>query len=183
MLRFWTQSKKQRILTIVIFLIFAILATAVGILAPLSQREINDKNSSLNATQQEIKGLDLPHRTIAIFYNNFLICLMMFIPVAGVAIGAIVLFNTGSYIAAQTLFENTSKGLNVPPLLVLLFLFIFPFTWFEFISYSMAFSESFWFIKRGLQGKWIRELINLGKLIAIAAILLFAGAFIEALLI
>jgi hypothetical protein len=181
--QFWTHSKRQRIQLIIIFFVFAVLATAVGILAPLSKQEITDRNNSLNATQQKIKSLDLSHRVWAIFWNNFEICLMMFIPIVGVAIGGIVLFNTGSYIAAQTLFENNNKGLSISPLLVLLFLFIFPFTWLEFISYSTAFSESFWFIKRALQGKWMRELMNLGRLILITAALLAAGALIEALLI
>lgn len=107
----------------------------------------------------------------------------MFVPVVGVILGSIGLFNTGSYIQAQTITENATKGLNVPPILALLVLFIFPFTWLKLISYSTAFSESFWFIRRGLQGKWMREITNLLKLVLIAAVLLAAGAFMEALLI
>lgn len=183
MSKFWTHSKRQRILTIVIFFLFAIVATAIGVLAPLSAQDATNENNALNQTQQQIRSADLLHRTGAIFENNFLICLIMFIPVVGVILGSIVMFNTGSAIQAQIVVYNTTKGTNIPPILELLTLFIFPFTWLEFISYSTAFSESFWFIRRGLQGKWLREIINLFKLVAITAVLLAAGAFIEALLI
>jgi hypothetical protein len=167
----------------VIFFLFAILVTVIGVLAPLSPQEVSDENNALNKTQQEIKSIDLLHRTAAIFQNNFQICLLMFIPVFGVLLGSIALFSTGSYIQAQTITDNASKGLNVPPILTLLVLFIFPFAWLEYISYSTAFSESLWIIRRGLQGKLAREIINLLKLVLIAAVLLAAGAFIEALLI
>lgn len=170
-------------MTIVIFFLFAVLVAIIGVLAPLSPQEVANQSNELNKTQQEIQSMDLLHRTAAIFQNNFQICLIMFIPVVGVILGSIVLFNTGSYIQAQTLAENARQGLNISPILSALVLFIFPFTWLEFISYSTAFSESLWFIRRGLQGKLAREIINLLKLVLIAAVLLAAGAFIEALLI
>jgi len=183
MSKFWTHSKRQRVLTIVIFFVFAILATVIGILVPLSAQSAASENNALNNTQHQIHGMDLLHRTAAIFENNFEICLIMFIPVVGVILGSIVMFNTGSYIQAEIITDNATKGTNYPPILAFLVLFIFPFTWLEFISYSTAFSESFWFIRRGLQGKWVREIINLAKLVAITAVLLAAGALIEALLI
>ena len=166
-----------------IFFLFAIIATIIGILAPLSAQDTANENNALNKTQQQIQSMGLLHRTAAIFENNFQICLIMFIPIVGVILGSIVLFNTGSYIQAEIVTDNATKGTHYPPILEFLVLFIFPFTWLEFISYSTAFSESFWFIRRGLQGKWLREIINLLKLVAITAVLLAAGAFIEALLI
>ena len=183
-LGFWrnASSRRRRIITIVIFFLFAVLVTAIGVLLPLSAQQATDENNSLNQTQQQIQSMDLLHRTAAIFENNFKICLLMFIPVVGLVLGSIALFNTGSYIQAQTIVENTSKGYNIPPILTLIVLFIFPFTWLEFISYSTAFSETFWFVRRGSQGKWRREIVNLFKLVLITAVLLAAGAFIEALL-
>jgi len=172
----------MRIITIVIFFLFAILVTVVGVLLPLSAQEATNENNQLNQTQQQIQSMDLLRRTAAIFQNNFEICLLMFIPVAGLVLGSIALFNTGSYIQAETIVENTTKGYNIPAILALALLFIFPFTWLEFISYSTAFSETFWFIRRGLEGKWRREIVNLFKLVLITAVLLAAGAFIEALL-
>lgn len=184
-LGFWTNasSRRKRIITILIFFLFAVLVTVVGILAPLSSQEAADQNDQLSKLQQDIRKLDILHQTAAIFENNFEICLLMFIPVVGVVLGSIAMFNTGSFIQAQIVTENASKGLNFPPILALLGLFIFPFTWLEYISYSAAFSESFWFVRRGLQGKLGKEIINLFKLVLITAVLLVAGAFIEALMI
>lgn len=180
--KFWgsASSRRTRIITIVIFFLFALLVTVVGVLLPLSAQEATNENNQLSQTQQQIQSMDLLRRTAAIFQNNFEICLLMFIPVAGLALGSIALFNTGSYIQAETI---STKGYNIPPILVLFALFIFPFTWLEFISYSTAFSETFWFIRRGLEDKWRQEIVNLLKLVLITAVLLAAGAFIEALLI
>lgn len=180
-LEFWKNAspRGRRIIIIGIFFLFAILVTVVGVLAPLSSQQIADENNELNKTQQEIQSMDFAHRTAAIFLNNFEICLLMFVPIFGIVFGSIVLFNTGSVLAAETITNNPS----LPPILVLAVLFVFPFTWLEFISYSTALSESFWLIRRGLQGEWRREIKNLGKLVLITAVLLVAGALIEAFLV
>jgi hypothetical protein len=107
----------------------------------------------------------------------------MFIPIVGIILGSIILFNTGRLTQATIIVENATKGYNIPPILGLAVLFILPDTWLEFIAYSTALSETFWFIRRGLQGEWQREIINLFKLVLITALLLAAGAFIEAVLI
>jgi hypothetical protein len=121
--------------------------------------------------------MDVLNRVGSIFQNNFAICLVSFIPVGGTIFGYYVLYNTGTYIAA----ESISNGL--PPLVVILFLFIFPFTWLEFLAYSTALSESFLLIWRIIKGKGKKELVNTGILIAICAALLALGAVIEAFLI
>lgn len=177
---FWKNAspRGRRIIIIVVFFLFAILVTVVGVLAPLSSQQIVDENNELNKTQQEIQSMDFAHRTAAIFLNNFEICLLMFVPIFGIVFGSIALFNTGSVLAAQTITINRS----IPAILVLALLFVFPFTWLEFISYSTALSESFWLIRRGLQNEWKREIKNLGKLVLITAVLLVAGALIEAFL-
>jgi hypothetical protein len=179
----------RRIIIIVAFFLFAILVTIVGILAPMSAQQIANENSELNSTQQNIQSMDLAHRTAAIFLNNFEICLLMFVPFLGIFIGTYALFNTGSVLAAETITQNAKNATHippippVPPILVLTLLFVFPFAWLEFISYSTALSEGFWLIRRGLQGELKREIKNLAKLILITAALLAAGALIEAALI
>jgi hypothetical protein len=173
----------RRIIIIAVFFLFAILVTIVGILAPMSAQQIASENNELNSTQQQIQSMDLAHRTAAIFLNNFEICLLMFVPFLGIFIGTITLFNTGSVLAAETITYNASRATSVPPILVFATLFIFPFAWLEFISYSTALSEGFWLIRRGLQGEWRHETKNLAKLILITAALLAAGALIEAAII
>lgn len=184
-LEFWENAspRGRRIIIIGVFFLFTILVTIVGILAPMSPQQIADENNDLNKTQQEIQSMDLAHRTAAIFLNNFEICLLMFVPFVGIVIGTIVLFNTGSVLAAQTITLNASNVTGIPPILIFALLFVFPFVWLEFISYSTGLSESFWLIRRGLQGEWKREIKNLGKLVLITAALLAAGALIEAALI
>lgn len=184
-LEFWKNAspRRRRIIIIGAFFLFAILVTVVGTLTPMSSQQIKDENDQLNKTQQEIQNMDFAHRTAAIFLNNFEICLLMFVPFLGIVIGTIVLFNTGSVLAAETISYNASHGTSFPPVGVFATLFILPFTWLEFISYSTALSEGFWLIRRGLQGEWKREIKNLAKLILITAALLAAGALIEAALI
>jgi len=184
-LKFWekTSPRGKRIVLVLILFLFAILVTVAGILTPMSAQQIKDESNQLNQTQQEILKMDFIHRTGAIFLNNFEICLLMFVPIFGLVIGAITLFNTGSVLAAQTITENAGKATQIPPLLVFAALFLFPFTWLEFISYSTALSEGLWLIRRGSQGELKREVKNLGKLILFTAALLAAGAFIEAFLI
>jgi hypothetical protein len=182
--KFWERasSRGRRIGFVLILFLFAILVTVAGILTPMSAQQIKDESSQLNQTQQEILKMDLLSRTGAIFLNNFEICLIMFIPILGLVFGAITLFNTGSVLAAETITDNAGRAMQVPALLVFAALFLFPFTWLEFISYSTALSEGFWLIRRGSQGELRREVKNLGKLILFTAVLLVAGAFIEAFL-
>jgi len=184
-LEFWKNAspRGRRIIIIVAFFIFAIIVTVVGILVPMSPQQIADENNDLNKTQQQIQAMDLLHRTAAIFVNNFEICLLMFVPFVGIVIGTIILFNTGSVLAAEAITLNAGKATGIPPVLVFALLFFFPFTWLEFISCSTALSEGFWFIRRGLQGESKREIKNLAKLVLITAALLAAGALIEAALI
>jgi hypothetical protein len=184
-LEFWknASSRGRRIIIIVTFFLFTIIVTVVGIMVPQSAQQIADENGALNKTQQEIQGMDLVHRTVAIFQNNFEICLLMFVPFLGITIGTLTLFNTGNVLAAETITYNASHSAGLPPILIFAFLFAYPFAWLEFIAYSTSLSEGFWLIRRGLQGEWKREIKNLGKLVLITAGLLAAGALIEAMLI
>jgi hypothetical protein len=84
-----------------------------------------------------------------IFGNNLLICLIMFIPAVGPIFGFYALYNTGAAIEAQIIASSTT---GISPLLAFFVLFLFPFTWLEFISYSTAFAESVWLIRRSMQG-------------------------------
>ena len=176
---FFNNPKKQRIFTIVIFFILSIVATTIGVLTPLSTQEVADKNNAISGTRQQLLNTDTIRRTASIFQNNFLICLIMFIPVFGIMIGSIVLFSTGSVIRAEII---ATYGNSVPPILGFISIFIFPYAWLEFISYSTALSETFWLFRRGLQGRWAREIINLGKLVLITAVLLATAAFMEAVI-
>jgi uncharacterized membrane protein SpoIIM required for sporulation len=111
---------------------------------------------------------------------------MMFIPVVGWVLGFWVLYNTGVVIAAQGM---SASAHGVPALVLFFALFIFPFTWLEFISYSVGLAESFWLTFRVIQSfaskgiSFKRELKNASTLITIVTLMLLVAAIIEVVLI
>lgn len=165
---FWRNAptKIKRILTIAAFFVLSIIITVAGVLTPLSHEEASEIEKELEEIQENIN-------TQLIFGNNFMICLAMFVPVAGPIFGSYVLYNTGVVIAAASVVEGW------PSLLVFLFLFAFPFTWLEFLAYSAAFAESIWLTWRIIQRKGKKELVNTCMLISICAVMLLTAAIVE----
>ena len=172
--RFWqtSSSRDKRILTIVVFFVISLIVTSAGALTPLNVQDANSINQEIEQLRQNIS---VQH----VFGNNLMLCLPMFIPFVGPIFGLWVLYNTGVVIAAETIATSP----QVSPLLTLFMLFVFPFTWMEFISYSTGFAESVWLIRRGTQGLGKRELKNAAILIAIVAVMLLLAAIIEVALI
>lgn len=171
-LYFWRNvpRKMKRILTIVTFFLFSVIITVAGALTPLDLEEANKIEEQLEEMRESVN-------VQLIFGNNFMICLAMFTPIAGPIFGCYVLYNTGVVIAA----ESITQGLS--PFTVFLFLFAFPFTWLEFLAYSVALAESVWLIWRVIQHKGKKELVNACVFISICAVTLFAAAIIEMALI
>lgn len=164
-----SSSRTKRIITITVFLVISIIVTSVGALTPIS---IQDANSIHQELEQLRENISIQY----IFGNNLMLCLVMFIPIAGPIFGFWVLHNTGVVIAAETMSSSTP---GISPLLIFFTLFLFPFTWLEFISYSTGLAESVWLIRRGLQGLGKREIRNAAVLIAIVAVVLLTAAIIE----
>jgi hypothetical protein len=164
----------KRILSIVAIFIVAIMITVIGSLMPMDPQQAKDISNDLNQTVNTMKQNDtlLPY----IFGNNFMICLLMFIPVIGPLLGFYILFNTGTVIGAI----STAEG--IPAIIALVATFI-PIGLIEFTAYSTAMTESIWLFRRITQGRGIRELKNACIFISIAAVLLFLGAVIETILI
>jgi hypothetical protein len=148
--------------------------TFAGTLMPLDTETANFLSDQIGQTL--IENDTFPSLFVAIFVNNFRLCLLMFIPVVGVAFGAFSLFSTGVAISALSIVQGVPSGL------MFLSLIIGPVFWIEFLAYSMGMTESVWLFRRLLQGRW-RELKRTILLIGIAAGLLVIGAAVEALLI
>lgn len=165
---FWRNAptKIKRILTIAAFFLLSIIITVAGVLTPLSNEEASE-------IEKELEGIQENVNVQLIFGNNFMICLAMFVPIAGPIFGSYVLHNTGIVIAAT----SVSEGL--PSLLVFTFLFAFPFTWLEFLAYSIAFAQSVWLTWRMIQHKGRKELVNTCVLISICAVMLLIAAIVE----
>ncbi len=167
----------KRILTVLGFFLLLVMVAVAGVLTPLSGQDAETLNEELENMQENIRELDVSSSTLAIFENNFFINMIMFVPIAGPFFGSYVLYNTGLMIAAQSIVNG------IPPLSVLLFLFIFPFTWMEFIAYSIALSQSVWLTWRIIQHKGKNELKKTFILIGACIAILLAAAFIESVII
>lgn len=176
-LTFWKSSSPlmKRIITIIIVFICAVVITAIGTLTPMEQQEANELSNELNQLVDTLKenGVLLQY----IFGNNFMLALLMFVPIAGLIFGGYVLYNTGVVIAAIAM----SKGFH--PTLIFLVLFITPIAWLEFIAYSIAMSESVWLTRRLLQRRGKHELINAAKFISICTVILLISAIVETVMI
>lgn len=168
---FWrkSSSRTKRLITIGVFFLAALLMTSVGTLTPLSAAEANTISKELD----ELRGnISVQY----VFGNNFMICLVMFVPIVGPIFGFWVLYNTGVVISAEVI---SSPVQGVSPLLLLFTLFVFPFTWMEFVSYSTGLAESVWLMRLALQGFGKREVKNAAVLVAIVAVILLLAAIVE----
>ncbi|MGD8545180.1 MAG: stage II sporulation protein M [Candidatus Bathyarchaeota archaeon] len=176
-LDFWKNlgPKTKRILTIVIFLIISIMMTIFGILAPISPQLIDDLGKGLEDTQTIISNLPAVQQVSFIFGNNFMICLMGFVPIIGPIFESYVLYSTGVTITAYVSYTN----IQINPILVFASLLILPFTWLEFLAYSLAISESFWLTWRLIKRKGKKEIKNSCLIISICAAILLVAAIIE----
>jgi hypothetical protein len=169
--------RRKRIYSTIAVFVFAVIITVIGSLVPVDAQEANQINDNLNQTVTSLgeEGVLMQF----IFGNNFIICLLMFIPVIGPLLGFYALFNTGIAVSAIA----TAEG--YPLALVFLSLVLTPVFWLEFAAYSIAISESVWLFRRILQGlsRGWRELKTAGFLVSICAVMLLVGAVVEVVLI
>lgn len=171
------QTRAKRFLTVIAFLSLSLIIMVAGALTPLDRDEARDISKQLEEKRGFVKGIGGFGGTAFIFGNNFMLCLISFVPIAGPIFGCLVLYNTGVLIAA----ESITMGIH--PLRILLPLLIPPFAWLELLAYSAAFAQSVWLSWRIVQGKGKGELINTCVLISICAIMLLVAAIIEMALI
>jgi len=176
-IKMWTNasSRRKRIYTIIAVFIVSIIITGVGALVPVDQQTANQIDNEINQTRETIGAQG--NLTQYIFGNNFLICLLMFIPVIGPLLGMFILFNTGVAVSAI----STAEG--YPSSLVFVSLFLTPHFWLEFAAYSVAMAASTWLFWRLITRRGLREIRVTCVFIAICAVLLVAGAFVETWLI
>ena len=173
---FWrnSSSKMKRIYLIIFIFIIGFIITVIGSYIPVTgqaaQTRYNDVNQTL-ANNPTFAG-----RAEAIFQNNFIICLLMFIPILGPILGMGILFNTGLSLSAIAYVQD------YPAWLGYLSLVLTPVFWLEFAAYSIAMAESIWLTRRLLQWRWL-ELKNTAILIGICAVVLVIGAVVETWLI
>ncbi len=171
-LSFWRNAttRRKRFYSIIIILVLAVLVTVIGSFIPLSKQDAYQLSNQLNQTLEQNRGSNT--LTQYIFLNNFGICLLMFVPVIGPALGLFILFDTGLALGAIA----STQG--YPVFLGLFSLVLTPVFWLEFAAYSIAMAESIWLFRRLMQRRW-RELKWTGMFIGICAGLLAIGAVVE----
>ncbi|MBX5327852.1 MAG: stage II sporulation protein M [Candidatus Bathyarchaeota archaeon] len=171
---FWNQFSPfhKRIFVIAVFFIISVIVTIAGTLIPLSAAEADEINDTVNQTRNTLNNMPLLNQVTFIFGNNFFICLLAFIPIAGIFLELYALFSTGITIA------GLSYGLAHPSL-VFLNLLVLPFGLLEFIAYSIGISEGVWLFWRIIKHRGRKELVYASMFITICALLLLAAAFIE----
>ena len=163
---------KTRIMVLLIAFILCFAITASGAVSTIGASEAQDLTGQFNNLDELLNTVGLEF----IFGNNLKHCIIMFVPGAGPFYGGFVLYSTGRVLAALGATES------VNPLGLLVTLFIYPHAWLEYISYSLAVSESFWLIyavvKFGARG-FRSELSTAAKTVAVCAVLLLLAAFAE----
>jgi len=147
---------------------FFILAYTVGAIIPLSDEQASNIRRTLGEKNKNLNEL-------GIFVNNVVPSLEMFIPAAGVGIGAYAAISTGQVYNA---FAAANPALRaISPLSLL----ITPFAIMEIMAYAIAMSRStmltYCLIKR--RQKWKEFMIPTIIEISIVVLILFIGSIIE----
>ena len=174
--------RRKRIYSLLVVLILAVLVTIIGMLIPVSTQEAQLISDQLNqtVTQGKANGTLIPD----IFLNNFSLTLLMFVPLAGFAIGMFILFNTGQAFRAVFELQAASGAATATPDIqastaILALVLIGAVFLLEYVSYTIGMTESIWLFRRIMQHRWKGELKYLAIFIGIAALLLIVGAIVE----
>lgn len=156
---------KRRILYLLVGIIAFLVFFTIGTLVTFDESTSQELKEQF---QNKIKNID----SLGIFFNNFLISILMFIPGIGIAFGLFSGFSTGNIFVIIT----RDLPIQIPPLLV--FLTIFGIM--ELISYGIAISRSYLLLISLVKRTNIKEnLIYAGIEIGIVSIILFVSAIIE----
>lgn len=189
---FWLNAspKMKRVYSVLFMLVMAVLALIIGFMVPVGPTEAQLINDQLNQTVTN--GVANGTLTQDIFMNNFLLCLAMFIPLVGAAMGLFILFSTGQAFRAVIELQTASiSGVTATPtptaaaaldpgtagLMLALIGVVFVL---EFVAYSVGMAESIWLFRRITQNKRVgSEVKYLLIFIGLVALMLIVGAVVE----
>ncbi len=159
---------QTRLLFLVIVLVAAILATALGVLLFSA-----DATEAQQLREEILADFERANDPRFIFGNNLFLTLIMFVPIVGPIWGLLVLFNTGSIIALISIAEG------FPPLLTYLLLFLMPVFWLEFAAYALAMAQSMILFLKMLQRRGKQEVSRTCVVITLCTLILFVAAVVE----
>lgn len=184
--QFWIEAlpRRKRIYSAIFVFVLTLVAMAAGFAVPVSPEFAQEIYNQLNQTVTEGNATGTLAPTI--FLNNFLLCLAMFIPLAGIGIGLFIMFSTGLAFRAVLEVQLAMGVSTTPPVsfdfsTAILALALVGITFVaEFVSYTIGMTESVWLFRRLTQRRW-RELKITAILIGVVALLLTLGAIVETL--
>jgi len=163
-------EKSLRTRLIILFLIASFIATIFGTMTPVAYEEAKEVYKEFVESSEYISTAQF------IFGNNFLHCLVMFVPAVGPVYGLYIMYNTG------VMLKMFAVAQGVDVFLAFLGVFLFPFAWMEYIAYALAMSQSVLSLESLLKKQAMSELVRMCVWIAVCAVILLAAAAIEALL-
>lgn len=156
---------KRRILYLLVGILIFLIFFTIGTLVTFDESTSQELKQQF---QNKIKNID----SLGIFFNNFLISILMFIPGIGIAFGLFSGFSTGNIFVIIT----RDLPIQIPPLLV----FLTVFGIMELVSYGIAISRSYLLLISIIKRTNIKEnLIYTGIEVGIVSIILFVSAIIE----
>ncbi|MEM2938786.1 MAG: zinc-ribbon domain-containing protein [Candidatus Bathyarchaeia archaeon] len=170
---YWTGSLKSRVLVFLVVFILCIGITLIGALTRIERSEANEIMQEMSKLEDVIKSSDAQIILAIIFGNNLLHTLIMFIPIAGPCWGTYVLYNTGKVFAAYSILSDAG------PVTLFSTVFILPFAWMEYLSYTLAISESLWMIYAAIKRNFRNEIIVATVTIVLCNVILLLAALVE----
>ncbi|AWR98883.1 hypothetical protein [Metallosphaera hakonensis] len=156
------------------FIILVINVTVLFLVAsfPSSPQVGQQILGSLNSTVSPNQGIVGMGTSIA--GHNFFLSLFMSLPFIGIPAGLFIMADTGYAFSAIGSVEGI-PGVALPTLEAFL-----PFFWLEFVSYTAMMTESYFFTKAVLNGRWKQELSTYVLVIGLVALTLTISGFVEA---
>ena len=169
----------SRVKIVAIMFIVLLLSFIISFLYPLDKKTayLLSKESK-EEIEKEINGKSVHEMAISISLHNFMISLLMIVPLLGVFLGAAIMINTG--IVANALIISQGISSTMGKIFISLGLLFQPFTLLEIFSYSLMTSESYFLFKAIKKKKYNELLITILIIVLSYSILLLAGT-IEAI--
>jgi len=165
----WSCSLRTRVIVFLAVLFLCFISTILGTLARVNLTEAL-------RIERDVENLRTAIRVVGvqvIFGNNFMYTMIMFVPVIGPGWGFFILYNTGRVIAAIAAINR------VNPIFLLSLLFLQMHAWMEYVSYSLAISESLILTYSIIKRSFKNELKNMSVILTICSIILLLAAIIE----
>jgi len=161
-------GNRARVLALILAFLISLAITLAGTLSSMSLSEARGIKEEFERMAPYM--MNVP----AIFRNNLMYALVMFIPVLGPLSAFYVLYSTGRFLGAFAIVSGEN------PAVLFIFTFFFPHAWIEYTAYALAISQSLWLTLRLAQRRSLKaEVKNTCISIATCAALLLLGAVVE----